>query len=41
MTDEGNFVSLEPLRNSNDKTIYLEYMGLKEAIFERLEASNN
>lgn len=29
MTEEGNFVRIESLRNSNVKTNFLEYMGLK------------
>lgn len=41
MTEDGNFVSLEILRNSNVRTNFLEYMGLKRAVFERLKASNN
>lgn len=32
---------LETLRNSNVKTNFLEYMGLKKSILERLKASNN
>lgn len=37
MTEEGNFVSLETFRNSNVKTHFLEYMGLKGAVFERFK----
>lgn len=39
---EYNIVSLEYLLNSNmSKDTFLEYMGWKEAIFDRLKASNN
>lgn len=41
MTEEGNFVSLETLENSNVKTNFLEYRSLKGAVFERLKALNN
>lgn len=37
MTEGGNFVSLETLRNSNVKTYFLEFIGLKGAVFERLK----
>lgn len=41
MTEEGNFVSLETLEDSNVKTNFLEYRSLNGAIFERLKALNN
>lgn len=41
MTEECKSVSLEALEKLNIKTNFLEYMGLKEAIFERLKTSND
>lgn len=38
MAEEINLASLETLRNSN---VHLECMGLKEAVFEGLKASND
>lgn len=37
---ESKLVSLESLKNYNVKTIFKIYIGLKEAILERLKTSN-